>query len=107
MIADFEKYRWCMQNAGMTSVRRIIHDRRGFAWLPVRIVYFALWKYLRAVLDIRAIAGNNAGLDVDERGSWYHWGVKRACASLEKHGFRVIDADVELVPRDPIIHFSK
>ena len=49
-------------------------------------------------------------LDEDDEprsGRWFHLGTEAACAMLERHGFEVIDPDVGVVHRDPVIHFRK
>jgi hypothetical protein len=33
--------------------------------------------------------------------------MDRACAMLESVGFEIVERDVEVIPRDPIIHFRK
>ena len=45
--------------------------------------------------------------DVPRPGRWYHAGIERTVALLERVGFEVIERDVDLVPRDPVIHFRK
>jgi hypothetical protein len=46
--------------------------------------------------------------DSQERpGRWYHAGTDRTVSLLQEVGYVVINGDVGLVPRDPIIHFKK
>lgn len=40
-------------------------------------------------------------------GRWYHAGVDRTCEFLESVGWKVLNRDVGLCPRDPIVHFKK
>lgn len=40
-------------------------------------------------------------------GRWYHAGVEKTCLMLESLSYRVIEPDVGLCHRDPIIHFTK
>ena len=41
------------------------------------------------------------------QGQWYDAGTERTCEMLEKIGYKILDPDVETIPRDPIIHFVK
>lgn len=40
-------------------------------------------------------------------GRWYHAGTERTCRFLESVGWEVLNPDVGLCPRDPIVHFRK
>jgi hypothetical protein len=40
-------------------------------------------------------------------GRWYHAGTDRTCGMLEACGYRVLDRDVQVSHRDPVIHFTK
>lgn len=39
-------------------------------------------------------------------GRWYHLGVETMTAWLEELGYRVITGDMDILPRDPIVHFQ-
>jgi hypothetical protein len=40
-------------------------------------------------------------------GRWYNAGVDRTCSMLKEVGYEVVDPDVGVNFRDPIIHFLK
>ena len=40
-------------------------------------------------------------------GRWYHLGTREACAMLESLGYSVVEPDVCVTHRDPVIHFMK
>jgi hypothetical protein len=40
-------------------------------------------------------------------GRWYHTGTLQGCEILRSAGYRILDCDVGVNPRDPIIHFQK
>ena len=40
-------------------------------------------------------------------GRWYWIGSERFCAALERFGYRIISADLDVCPRDPICHFTR
>lgn len=46
--------------------------------------------------------------DVTPRpGRWYHAGLRRTCDFLKSIGWEVVNPDVGLCPRDPVVHFRK
>lgn len=109
MIADFDKYNECLDNADRLSIRRIFADQNRKVWQPVKIAYLLTWKYFRSKLDMERLSklrrqdpAGDGGV-----GSWFHWGVGPACAALKNAGFKIIEADIEVIARDPMIHFVK
>ncbi len=103
MVGDFEKYNKCIENS------ITIFDIRGKWMMPFRI----LWKVLSAIFpdkyakkklnldDLSPLAGKS-GL-----GRWYHLSTNDACVILESCGFTVVDSDMNVSQRDPVIHFTK
>ena len=45
--------------------------------------------------------------DQPKPGRWYNAGVERTCKMLEERGYTIIDADVGLDYKSPVIHFMK
>ena len=43
--------------------------------------------------------------DQPEAGRWYHLGRAWFCETLMKYGFEVLDPDIGVLVRDPIVHF--
>ena len=40
-------------------------------------------------------------------GCFYHSGIEETCKMLENIGYEIISEDLDLIPRDPVIHFRK
>ena len=45
--------------------------------------------------------------DQPEAGRWYHLGQTWFCEMLNKHGFEILDSDIGVLVRDPIVHFRR
>ncbi len=43
----------------------------------------------------------------ENKGHWHDAGVERTCKMLEKIGYKIIEPDIGLLPRDPMIYFIK
>jgi hypothetical protein len=43
--------------------------------------------------------------DEKGRGSWYHWSTQDACAVITSCGFEVLESDINVLSRDPVVHF--
>jgi hypothetical protein len=104
MIADFDKYNLCRLNSDKTSIRCIFSARRLL--FPMQLAFTIYWYLFRKFLDIRPVDKNKAK-NLMGKGEWYHWGLDRACATIQRAGFDIIESDVNVNPRDPIIHFCK
>ncbi|HXC95229.1 MAG TPA: hypothetical protein VNU92_05980 [Edaphobacter sp.] len=107
MIADYDKCNYCLDHADQLSVKRILGSRK--IWLPAKLAYMATWNLLRSNADLRRVY---KAKDLNHsRGTaetdWYHWGIDRACDAITREGFRIIERDMEIVARDPMIHFVK
>jgi hypothetical protein len=98
MIADFDKY-----NAAYRNVNKLRTVRIGWQGLlrsarfNARVVQRRLTGKLEQDKSDTTIAP----------GKWYHAGVERTCRFLTSIGWEVVNPDVGLIPRDPVIHFRK
>lgn len=101
MIADFHKLNTCYQNEKGLSVERAFLGRK---FLLARLAYRISLALVR-----RKLVWSYAVDDGSPRGplDWYDFGVERACAALVKVGFEIIERDMNINHRDPIIHFVK
>jgi len=102
MIADYDKFNACVAHHADTSIERAFRGRR--------------FRLVRAAYRISVILMRKRFIPdpIDKTpetphvpGAWYHWGVDRACATLEKVGFTIIERDIGVNHRDPVIHFIK
>jgi phospholipid N-methyltransferase len=104
MVADYDKF-----NAAVAEFKKQLQlsryfQRRLCIYLPV-----VLMARLANRIDPRkhlTVRDKNQG-DQPYPGRWYHLGTKEACAMLESLGYRVVEADVGVNHRDPVIHFRK
>ena len=99
MVADFEKYNAEAGNVRDISLRRALG---GKSMIPARMVY--------DLIDFFVPQKNIQPIDKEFALSefrWFHFGIEDACAELRNAGFLIIDEDMEVIPRDPMIHFVK
>jgi Methyltransferase domain len=101
MISDFHKWNTCIQNHKALSIERSFLERKFFL---VRLAY-----HLSLALAPRKFIGDHVVDDGSPRGpfDWYDFGVERACGALSKAGFEIVERDMNINHRDPIIHFVK
>jgi SAM-dependent methyltransferase len=102
MIADYDKFNACAAHHANTSIERAFSGRR---FRLVRAAYWLSVKLMRRRFIPDALDKMSEGPHT--AGAWYHWGIDRACAALEKSGLSVIERDVGVSHRDPVIHFAK
>lgn len=109
MVADFDKYEQCRANADRLSIKRVFDGQKRKAWEPARLGYSLSWRLFRKKMDLEPVSlsrETNLCHDVHDV-NWYHWGTDRACRALAQAGFEIVEADVEVSQRDPVIHFRK
>jgi len=99
MVADYDKYNAALQNRNLYSIN-IRSAPRRIRW--VLKAYSMLSWWLAPTRMRNKLEGN-----YDEPGRWYHAGTDATCEMLEKIGYRVLDRDIGLNLRDPVIHFVK
>jgi phospholipid N-methyltransferase len=107
MIADYDKYNYCLDHADQLSIKVFFGSRK--VWLPAKLAYMLSWRFFRSKADLQRVS-KSADLDLGRDATttgWYHWGIDRACAALTREGFKIIERDMEVVSRDPVIHFAK
>jgi phospholipid N-methyltransferase len=101
MVADYEKFNSMLAAESKLSISRSFVGRR---LLPIRM----LWGLIFSVIRTHKVAFlPEYEDDVPRPGRWYHLGTRKAVEMLRAIGFNVIDADVGVNHRDPIIHFEK
>jgi hypothetical protein len=103
LVADYAQYNRWVDNRERLSIwhRMIPRGRFALAGAFLRLLGRLEWRRAPQV---------HRNLDEDgtpRPGRWYHAGVERTCAMLERCGYTVLDPDVGTVIRDPIIHFRK
>jgi Methyltransferase domain len=101
MVADFDKYRAFVEE----------HEARS--------VYSAFISYFENPI-LRRLLGRNAKklntnlvakhaefLRAPEANGWFHAGAGETCDLVERYGYRVVDRDIGVDPRNPIVHFVR
>ena len=106
MIADYDKRNAAMENVERFSFMRMIRSRAflGRRYAPVKLIYAALNRILPPQIGSKLDKRED---DSPRPDRWYHTGVDRACEMLTKSGFEILERDVAVLHRDPIVHFRK
>ena len=101
MFADYDKYNSLLEHESKLSVARIFETKR---FTLIRLA----WRMVFSLFKSHNFKFHNKNEDNMIRpGRWYHLGVDNAAEMLIKIGFEVIEKDVGVNHRDPIIHFIK
>jgi SAM-dependent methyltransferase len=102
MIADFDKFNACFSDyKGHSLWRAFVGKRFALVRLAFRLtVNLFQGKFIPPKPD-------KAESDSAKSGAWFHLGVDNACNAISEAGFHVIERDMQINHRDPIIHFIK
>jgi SAM-dependent methyltransferase len=102
MVGDFDKYNRALANIRHLEAERACHGRR---LAPVKW----LWKFIASLSTPDNLQPKEKLQPVIPAGTitWHHLSTQDACTMLEGLGYRIIDADVGINHRDPVIHFIR
>ena len=100
MVADKKKYAEFIKNTEVYDIWKGLSPQRKHL-SPLKYVFNAFSKITRPSYFL------NLDEFGDNQGHWVDAGAERTCEMLEKAGYKVLDFDMGLLPRDPIIHFIK
>ena len=98
MIADYDKYNYCHENPEKFSILRALNTRRARLAKLIISIGLKISPYPRL--------NKNEKIDIDP-GRFFHYGTERASKNLRLHGFEVMELDMNVCCRDPVIHFKK
>ncbi len=101
MVGEFDKY-----NRAIDNMRRYEAQRacEGLRYLPARLV----WNLLAAVKKPTNLRHKDKSRPIAAGAvNWFHLGLDDACAMLERCGYRIVDPDMGVNHRDPVIHFLR
>jgi phospholipid N-methyltransferase len=101
MIADYTKWNSMLASEAKFSISRSFIGKR---LLPIRLLWRSLYSFVKPH-RFSYWAENED--DTPRPGRWYDLGTATAVEMLRAIGFTVIDPDVGVNHRDPIIHFEK
>jgi len=99
MIADVQKYNDFIKNSEAFNIWSGLSPKRKHL-LPLKYLFRTFSKTMQPL----SLKSGDFG---DNQGHWYDAGAGRTCEMLEKIGYKIIESDVGLFPRDPMIHFIK
>jgi SAM-dependent methyltransferase len=112
MVADYDKFNetW-RQREKHSIIHRLPRTKLGGRrYWPVRALLSCASSLLKLIDNVWppvwALQDKNED-DQPRPARWYHAGVERTCREIEAAGFQVVSRDLNLMPRDPIIHFRK
>ncbi|HUX53525.1 MAG TPA: class I SAM-dependent methyltransferase [Williamwhitmania sp.] len=101
MFADYDKYNSLIENESKYSISRMFETKR---FIPILLA----WRIVFSIFKSNKLQFQNKNEDdIITPGRWYHLGVDNAENMLKKIGFEVIEKDVGVIQRDPIVHFFK
>jgi hypothetical protein len=99
MIADYDKYNNCLNNIDGLTI---------YKYLPFRKLMNLNWKfYKRRFKSIFSIRHHYPENQEPVPGRWFHAGIERTCELLKSLGYQIVSKDIEIIQRDPVIHFRK
>lgn len=100
LIGDFEKFNACHADYKSNSIWKGLAGTRHA--LIRKAIGLSVWLWPNKLAP-RFVDDPSAS----QPGAWFHFGVTDAVRALETAGFEVIESDMGINQRDPIIHFRK
>lgn len=100
MISDYDKRNNCADNSDYFNYWRILPKK--LRWISGLYGMFKPNRNSKIKLTRETWPDNTI-----EPGRWYHHGINETCVLLESLGYKVLDRDVQVNHRDPVIHFTK
>ena len=102
MVGDFDKYNLALENLRLYEAQRACHGRR---FLPAKW----LWRLIASVQKPDNLnRKEKAARSTDPATiTWHHLSTRDACSMLEAAGYHVLDSDMKVNHRDPVIHFVR
>jgi cyclopropane fatty-acyl-phospholipid synthase-like methyltransferase len=102
MVADYDKFNACVGDVQGRSIWRAFTNKKFAAVRTAWRASLTLFhdKFVQRPLD-------KTEPDSTDAGAWFHFGTIAACRALEAAGFKIVEADMDICHRDPVIHFQK
>jgi hypothetical protein len=100
-FGDFDKYNRCLKDPSSYVLLRALKGKRR---LLARLAYSILLRRRMNFTPLSKDAKSNLA-DPEGRGSWYHWSIQDACATINACGFEIVEPDINVLSRDPVVHF--
>lgn len=102
MIADYDKFNNLIENNEKYSIISILRPKNKIK----RWIWNLQWKITNKY-DLPTKRYYKDEDSVPKPGRWYHAGLDKTCEMLEKIGYKIIEKDIGVIYRDPIIHIIK
>lgn len=99
MVADKRKYAKFIEQADEFDVLYALSPKKG-RFSTFRKVFESFSKAMRPPFLTLSVFDKG-------QGCWHDAGVEQTCEMLEKVGYKIIESDIGLIARDPMIHFIK
>ena len=107
MVADYRKFNAFVDTLGQRSALNVMLR----PWRLGRIRPFGAWLVRRyAIREAHRLSLHRMSLHEDDQpspGRWYDAGTDATCDLLRSVGFTVLDEDMGVDPRSPLIHFQR
>ena len=107
MVADYRKYNAFVEALGRTNALVALLPKRRYPLVRRAggelIRRYSVWDARRRGVHARSLDED----DLPRPGRWYHAGAAETCELLCDVGFTVLDEDMGVDPRSPIIHFRR
>ena len=99
MIADKQKYARFIEDADKFDIWNALAPKKGkFALRQLFKTFSKATRPPFLTLDV---------FNEDSQGHWHDAGTERTCEMLEKVGYKIIEQDIGIIARDPMIYFVK
>jgi hypothetical protein len=106
MIGDFDKYNAAVQRSDQLRVRKLEGNPISASLgLAARYLYRLARQGTFNVFESWPDSGRSE--DAPAPGGWFHMSTRATVEYLREVGWEVLEEDIELSMRDPIIHFRK
>jgi hypothetical protein len=105
MIADYDKMNACLDAMSETGLFAALSSSRRL--LPIRMLWRAVFSVVSETRLVKLRKDDPNAHATDGKGRWYHLGVDRVCEILTALGYDVIDRDLGVNHRDPVVHFRR
>ena len=103
MIADYEKYNKAVSQPDRYTFGNMFVGRR---FIPMKITWSAVYSVVSPLRFRPKDINESAAIDTAGL-RWFHLGADNAARLLKQSGFEVVDQDIGISHRDPILHFKK
>jgi hypothetical protein len=105
MVADYDKMNACLDAIDDTGLFATLGSSPRL--MPIRLLWRAMFSLTSPTRMVKLRKDDPNAHATDGKARWYHLGVERACAILEGFGYEVIERDLGVNHRDPVIHFRR